>query len=203
MLSGAGLADVETRRLEAVVVGASAGGIDALGVLLPALPAETPFPIIIVLHLPARPPSALVDVFAKKCSIAVREAAPEEAARPATVWFAPPDYHLLVESDRTFSLSIDPPDNHSRPSIDALFESAAHAYGAALLGIVLTGASVDGADGAAAIRNAGGVVVVQDPETAQMPTMPRAAIARSRPHAVGTLLDIAAVLRTSALARHR
>jgi two-component system, chemotaxis family, protein-glutamate methylesterase/glutaminase len=201
MLSGAGLADVQALRARAVVVGASAGGIEALGVLLPALPARTPFPIIIVVHLPARPPSGLVDAFASRCSIAVREAAAKETARASTAWFAPPDYHLLVEADQTFSLSIDAPDHHSRPSIDALFVSAADVYGPALLGIVLTGASSDGANGAAAILEAGGVVVVQDPTTAEMPTMPVAAIARARPHAVGTLEDIAAVLRTSALAR--
>jgi two-component system, chemotaxis family, protein-glutamate methylesterase/glutaminase len=196
------MTDVEAGRVEAVVVGASAGGIHALGVLLPVLPAHTPFPIIIVMHLPPRRPSVLVELFAKKCAIAVREAEPKEAVVASTVFFAPPDYHLLVESDRTFSLSIDPPDNHSRPSIDALFVSAADAYGASLLGIVLTGASPDGAAGAEAICRAGGVVVVQDPRTAEAATMPSAAIARARPHAIGSLYDIANVLRTSALARH-
>jgi two-component system chemotaxis response regulator CheB len=201
MLRGEGMADFEARRVEAVVVGASAGGIQALGVLLPALPAETPFPIIIVLHLPPRSPSAIVDVFAKRCAIAVREASSKEEAAPGTAFFAPPDYHLLVESDRTFSLSIDPPDNHSRPSIDALFVSAADAYGPALLGVILTGASSDGAEGAEAICRAGGVVVVQDPSTAEAPTMPSAAIARASRRGVGSLEEIASVLRTSALSR--
>ena len=196
------MTDVEAGRVEAVVVGASAGGIHALGVLLPLLPRDTPFPIIIVVHLPPRPPSALATLFAKKCAIAVREAEPKEAAVAGTVFFAPPDYHLLVESDRTFSLSIDPPDNHSRPSIDALFVSAADAYGTSLLGIVLTGASADGAAGAEAIGRAGGVVVVQDPRTAEVATMPSAAIARVQPHAIGSLEDIANILLTAALARH-
>ena len=196
------MADFGTRRVEAVVVGASAGGIQALGVLLPALPAETPFPVIIVLHVPPNLPSAIVDVFSKKCAIAVREAASKEEAVAGTAFFAPPDYHLLVESDRTFSLSIDPPDDHSRPSIDALFLSAAYAYGPALLGVILTGASSDGAEGAEAICRAGGLVIVQDPKTAEVPTMPNAAIARTPRRGIGSLEDIANVLRTTALARH-
>jgi two-component system chemotaxis response regulator CheB len=202
MLSAADMANFDSARVEAVVIGASAGGIQALGVLLPALPAETPFPVIVVLHLPPRPASSLVDVFEKRCAIAIREARSNEALTAGTAFFAPPDYHLLVESDRTFSLSIDAPDHHSRPSIDALFVSAADAYGPSLLGIVLTGASSDGADGAAAIRKMGGAVIVQDPTTAEAATMPSAAIARARPNGVGTLEDIANILRASALARH-
>ena len=197
------MADVEGGRVEAVVIGTSAGGIGALGVLLPALPATTPFPIVVVVHLPPREPSPLVGVFASRCAIRIREVRDKEPAAGGVVWFAPPNYHLLIETDRTFALSIDAPVNHSRPSIDALFESAATAYGPALLAVVLTGASEDGADGAAAVRDAGGIVLVQDPETAEMSLMPRAALARARPHAVGTVQEIAAVLRTAALARPR
>jgi two-component system chemotaxis response regulator CheB len=201
MLIGPGIPEIERRRIEAVVIGASAGGTDALSVLLPALPANTPFPVIIVVHVPPRGPNALVGLFAKTCAIAVREAIDGETASAGTVWFAPPDYHLLVETDRTFALSVDAPESHSRPSIDALFESAADAYESSLLGIVLTGSSSDGAAGASAICEAGGLVVVQDPATAEMPTMPSAAIARARLHSVGPIEDIAALL--SAIARAR
>lgn len=202
MLSAGNMAGFDSAHVEAVVIGASAGGIQALGVLLPALPAETPFPIMVVLHVPPRRASSLVDVFETRCAIAIREARSNDALTAGTAFFAPPDYHLLVESDRTLSLSIDAPDHHSRPSIDALFVSAADAYGPSLLGIVLTGASSDGAVGAAKIREMGGAVIVQDPMTAEVATMPNAAIARARPSGIGTLEEIANILRTSALARN-
>jgi two-component system, chemotaxis family, protein-glutamate methylesterase/glutaminase len=203
MLTGERIADVVDGRIEAVVIGTSAGGIDALGVLLPALPAVTPFPIVVVVHMPPRETSPIVSVFKHRCAIDVREPRDKEPVAGGVAWFAPPNYHLLIESDRTFAMSIDAPVHHSRPSIDALFESAAAVYGRALLAVVLTGASEDGADGAAAVRDAGGVVVVQDPATAEMPYMPHAALVRARPHAVGTLHEIAAVLRAGAIARHR
>jgi two-component system chemotaxis response regulator CheB len=145
----------------------------------------------------------MVDVFASRCAIDVREARDKEPVEGGVAWFAPPNYHLLVETERTFALSVDPLVNHSRPAIDPLFESAARAYKRDLLAIVLTGANDDGAEGAAAVRAAGGIVVVQDPGTAEMPTMPRAAIARARPHAVGTLQEIADALCTAAIARQR
>jgi two-component system chemotaxis response regulator CheB len=144
-----------------------------------------------------------VSVFRSRCAIAVREPRDKEAAAGGVAWFAPPNYHLLLESDRTFALSIDAPVHHSRPSIDALFESAAGVYRRELLAIVLTGANEDGAAGAAAVHEAGGVVVVQDPKTAEMPFMPRAALARAHPDGVGTLKEIASLLRAGAMARQR
>jgi two-component system chemotaxis response regulator CheB len=203
MLTGERIADVALGRIEAVVIGTSAGGIDALGVLLPALPATTPFPVVVVVHMPPRETSPIVSVFRSRCAIAVREPRDKEAAAGGVAWFAPPNYHLLLESDRTFALSIDAPVHHSRPSIDALFESAAGVYRRELLAIVLTGANEDGAAGAAAVHEAGGVVVVQDPKTAEMPFMPRAALARAHPDGVGTLKEIASLLRAGAMARQR
>jgi two-component system chemotaxis response regulator CheB len=203
MLTGDRIADLEAGRVEAVVVGTSAGGIDALGVMLPGLPGSTPFPVIVVVHLPRRELSPIVSVFASRCALEVREPRDKEAVTGGVAWFAPPNYHLLIESERTFALNVDPPVNHCRPSIDPLFESAAHAYGRALLAIVLTGANEDGAEGAAAVREAGGIVVVQDPRSAEMALMPQAAIARARPHAVGTLQEIATTLRAAAVARQR
>jgi two-component system, chemotaxis family, protein-glutamate methylesterase/glutaminase len=203
MLSGDRIAEITAGRLDAVVIGASAGGVEALGVLLPALPAATTLPFVIVLHMPPREPSAVVEVFANQCAIAVRAPTDKENVEGGVAWFAPVDYHLMIESDRTFALSLEAPVNFSRPSIDVLFESAAVAYGRSLLGVILTGASADGAEGAAAVCKAGGVLVVQDPATAEMPMMPSAAMARARPHATATLQEIAALLRASALSRHR
>jgi two-component system chemotaxis response regulator CheB len=171
--------------------------------MLPELPASTPFPVIVVLHLPPRETSPIVKVFASRCAIGVREPQDKQPVESGVAWFAPPNYHLLIEEDRTFALSVDPPVNHSRPAIDPLFESAARVYKRELLAIVLTGANDDGAEGAAAVRAAGGIVVVQDPKTAEMPLMPRSAIARARPHAQGTLKEIASALRAAAIARPR
>jgi two-component system, chemotaxis family, protein-glutamate methylesterase/glutaminase len=190
-------------RVDAVVIGASAGGVEALLAVLPALPAETPFPVVVVLHISREGPNALVEIFSPRCAIAVREVTDKDPVAGATIWFAPPDYHVLVETDRTFSLSLEGLVNYSRPAIDPLFESAAAAYGPALVGVVLTGASADGADGAAAVREAGGVVVVQDPAQAESAAMPAAAIARARPDAIGSVAEIAGMLRAAAIARAR
>ena len=186
------------KRIEAVAVGASAGAVGALGQLLPFLPATTPWPIFVVVHVPANQPSLLAELFRRSCSIPVGEACDKQRALPG-IWFAPPDYHLLVESDHTFSLSVDAAVNHSRPSLDVLFESAADVYGAALVSVVLTGANEDGARGARAIRDSGGFVIVQEPGTAEAPRMPQAAIERAAPQCIASLQDIGRALRDAAL----
>ena len=167
-----------TARIDAVVIGASAGGIEALAVLLPALPASFRPAVLIVLHLPRERPSLLVDIFQKRCARPVREAEDKEPVEPGTVYFAPPDYHLLVEKDRQLALSADEPVHYSRPSIDVLFESAAEVYGERLLGIILSGGNEDGAAGLQAVRQAGGVTVVQQPESAKVPLMVVSALQR-------------------------
>jgi two-component system chemotaxis response regulator CheB len=180
-------------RIAAVVIGASAGAIDALRRILPTLPAQLPWPVLLVVHLPSRRPSALVDIFSASCGAPVREPNDKEPVTPG-IWFAPPDYHLLVEEDRCFALSVDEPVHCSRPSIDVLFESAARAYGKALLGVVLTGASEDGAAGARALRDAGGFLMVEDPDTACSPAMPRAAAERADPQIIAPVAEIASAL---------
>ena len=165
--------------ISAIVLGASAGGIEVLSVLLAALPAELPVAVLAVLHLPRDRPSLLVEIFARKCALPVQEAQDKEHIRPGHVYFAPADYHLLVDAGPIVSLSVDAPVNFSRPSIDVLFESAADVYRERLLGIVLTGASQDGAAGLAAIHRLGGRTVVQDPASALVPLMPEAARRRS------------------------
>ncbi|WEK44776.1 MAG: chemotaxis protein CheB [Candidatus Sphingomonas colombiensis] len=163
-------------RIEAVVIGASAGAVEALSAILPHLPADYPLPVLVVVHVPADRRNSLTPLFQSKCRIAVREADDKEPVVGGTVYFAPPDYHLLVETDRTLSLSADDPVLYSRPSIDVLFESAAEAYGPALAGVVLTGANQDGARGLAAVEEAGGIALVEDPATACSSTMPLAAL---------------------------
>lgn len=162
--------------LEAVVIGASAGAVQALSYLLPALPAEYPLPVLIVVHVPPDRDHALADLLQQKCRLVVKEAEDKEPIRPGTVYFAPADYHLLVEEDRTLALSSDPLVLHSRPSIDVLFESAAETFGPALLGLVLTGANEDGAAGLRAVSEAGGFALVEDPDQAYAKMMPRAAL---------------------------
>lgn len=163
--------------LEAVVIGASAGGVQALSQVLPALPPDFPVPVLVVVHVPPRRDNALVELFDGKCSLTVKEAEDKEALAPGTIYFAPPDYHLLVETDGTIALSSDEPVNHSRPAIDVLFESAADAFGAGLAAIVMTGANYDGAEGMRTVCAAGGRGMVQEPGTAEVATMPEAALA--------------------------
>lgn len=162
---------------EAVVIGASAGALDALSVILPSLPSDFRLPVFVVVHVPPDRKSALAELFQAKCRVAVREVEDKEPIANGTVYFAPPDYHLLIESDKSLSLAADEPVLFSRPSIDVLFESAADAYGPTLLGVILTGANQDGARGLQIIVEAGGHALIQSPEEAFARTMPEAAIA--------------------------
>jgi two-component system chemotaxis response regulator CheB len=183
-------------RIEAVVVGTSAGGVEALSVLLPQLPAAFTRPVFVVIHLPRERPSLLADIFGHKCALTVREAQDKEPVEGGTIYFAPPDYHLLVDEGPALVLSADELVNFSRPSVDVLFESAAECYGNRLVGIVLTGASHDGAAGLAAVRRAGGVTVVQQPDEAQSPVMVQAALAQGPVDFVLPLAQIADLLNT-------
>jgi len=185
---------VTTRRIDAVVIGASAGGIDALLNLLVGLPQTWRLPIVTVLHLPEGRESRLAEVFAPRLSIPVCEAEDKRPLAPGTLHFAPPGYHLSIERDRCFSLSCEPPVLFSRPSIDVLMSSAADAYQSALAGLLLTGANEDGARGMAHIHSLGGFTAVQDPLEAHVPTMPLAALARHTPDAVLPLLGLSSLL---------
>lgn len=181
---------LEKHNIEAVVVGASAGGVHALLNLFSGLPAHFRLPIVTVLHLSSGRDSQLPEIFRHRLSMNVREAADKEKIKPSTLYFAGPGYHLSVEADRSFSLSCEEPLNYSRPSIDVLMVSAADAYGTSLAGILLTGANLDGSDGMAHIKERGGITVVQDPAEAEVPTMPESAIRRSPPSLILTLADI-------------
>ncbi len=181
---------------EAIVIGASAGALEALSAILPKLPRNFGLPILVVVHVPPDRHSLLAELLRAKCLVAVKEAEDKEPIVGGTVYVAPPDYHLLVEVERTLALSCDEPVLFSRPSIDVLFESAADAYGPALLAIVLTGANQDGARGLRAVVACGGTALVQDPAGAFAPAMPEAAI-HSVPGALVMSLDeIAITLQT-------
>lgn len=170
-----------TTPAHAIVIGGSAGALEALAAILPALPPAFPLPIAIVVHLPPNRPNLLPEVLGARCALPVREADDKEPLAPGTVYVAPPGYHLLIERARSFVLSVDETVHYSRPAIDVLFDSAADAYGPALAGVLLSGANEDGARGLARIARAGGATLVQAPETAVARTMPEAALRLGHP----------------------
>lgn len=165
--------------IEAIAIGASAGGVEALGQLLQALPHDFHPAIFVVLHLPPDRSTVLPQLFARRCARPVKEAEDKEPIMQGTVYLAAPDYHLLVEPGKCLALSRDEPVHFSRPSIDLMFESAALVYKERLLGIILTGANADGAQGLKQIRDCGGAAWVQDPDEAMSSMMPASAITRA------------------------
>jgi two-component system, chemotaxis family, protein-glutamate methylesterase/glutaminase len=185
-------------RYRAVVVAVSTGGVDALRSVLPALPATFPLPVLVVIHIAAASGDGLARLLDAASPMRIKEADEGEPAAPGTVYLAPPGYHLLMELDGRMALALDPPVNFARPSADVLFESACACYGAALIGVVLTGAGSDGAAGLARIGAAGGYTIVQDPASATMDSMPRAALARRAPDRVATLGELPALLQALA-----
>jgi two-component system chemotaxis response regulator CheB len=157
-------------------MGVSTGGVSALKMVLEALPADFPIPILVVTHITPDSDDGLAVLLDTLCAIRVKEADEQERLAPGTAYLAPANYHLLVERDGTLALSIDPPVNFARPAVDVLFESAAEVYGPALIGVIMTGAGFDGSSGLLKIKNSGGVTVVQDPSDAEMDSMPRSAL---------------------------
>ncbi len=179
----------------AVVIGVSAGGLDALQIVLPALPDDLPRSVIVAQHRSADADTFLVDYFNDRCRMPVTEAKEKELIRLGHIYFAPADYHLLIERDMSFSLSADEKVNFARPAIDVLFESAAQAYGAGLIGVILTGANADGAAGLQKIKELGGLAVVQKPTTAEAFYMPQAAINAGSVDCILELTEIAELIR--------
>lgn len=157
-----------------IAVGVSAGGLAALRALVGALPPGFETPIAVVQHR-SRDSEALCDLLQECTGLGVAEASDKEPIQPGSVYVAPPDYHLMVEPGY-FSLSTDEPVRYSRPSIDVMFASASDAYGADVIGIVLTGANADGARGLQRIVSRGGYAIVQDPATAEVKVMPQSAL---------------------------
>ncbi|MFJ7882866.1 chemotaxis protein CheB [Pseudomonas sp. NPDC096917] len=182
------------RPVNAIVVGASAGGVEALLAIFADLKSGFRLPIIVVLHLPDERRSQLAAVFARRLSIPVKEVDDKEPIVPGTLYFAPPGYHVSVEHDRSLSLSREERVHYSRPSIDYLFESAADVYQHALAAILLTGANQDGAQGLDTVRQQGGLTIIQDPKQALVSTMPQAALDRFQPDFILPLRGIACLL---------
>jgi two-component system, chemotaxis family, protein-glutamate methylesterase/glutaminase len=163
-------------KYQVIVIGGSAGAMAVLVELLPGFPADFPVPIVIAIHLHPRQDNAHIERLASQCALRVKEADEKEPIQAGTIYLAPPNYHLLIENDRTFSLSIDERVNYARPAIDVLFETAAQVYGPQTIGVVLTGANNDGASGLRLIKERGGLAIVQDPRTAESTYMPQAAL---------------------------
>lgn len=176
-----------------IVVGASWGGLDALTVLVRGLPPDFDVPVVIVQHRGPDTQSFLSDLLQQWTGRKVLEPEDKEPIEPGHIYIAPANYHLLVETGH-FSLTTEAPVRYSRPSIDVMFGSAAHAYGRRLIGVVLTGANEDGSRGLQCVEEYGGYCVVQDPATAEVATMPEAALLRVPRAATLPLADIAAHL---------
>ncbi|MGB3225505.1 MAG: chemotaxis protein CheB [Desulforhopalus sp.] len=167
---------IKDNPFKAVVLGVSAGGFHALPAVLSYLDRTLPVPVFIVQHLSPLSDTYLVEHLQDICQIEVKLAEDKEAPRPAVIYLAPPDYHLLIEADYSLALSMEDRVNYSRPSIDVLFESAAEVYFDTLIGVIMTGANTDGSKGLREIKRCGGITVVQAPETAEVDLMPRSAI---------------------------
>ena len=180
--------------IEAIVIGASAGGVEALLNILTPLREGFGLPIVVVLHLPDERRSHLAEVFARRVALPVLEASDKSRIEAGTLYFAAPGYHLSVEQYRSFSLSLEDRVHYSRPAIDYLFESAADAYGPKLAAVLLTGANRDGAHGLAQVKRRGGLTVVQDPDEAQVATMPQAALDIHQPDHILTIRGIGRLL---------
>lgn len=161
---------------QAIVIGCSAGGLSALEVVFAALDPALPQPITACCHTGSATVDLMCDLLASHATLPVEEARERALLQGGVIHIAPSGYHLLIETSRRFSLSVDERVSYARPSIDVLFESAAEAYRDTLIGVLLTGANSDGAMGLARIRRYGGLAIVQDPEDAEVSTMPRAAL---------------------------
>ena len=183
------------RHFKALVIGVSTGGVSALKYLLGALPVDFPIPVLIVTHITPQSDDSMAVLLNTLCSIRVKEADEQEVITSGTVYLAPANYHLLVERDGTLALSIDPPVNYARPSVDVLFESAAEVFGTELIGVILTGAGSDGSRGLLKIQNYGGITIVQDPADAEMDSMPQNALQLVRADYVASLKELPEIFR--------
>ncbi|HVR82578.1 MAG TPA: chemotaxis protein CheB [Luteimonas sp.] len=187
-------------RCDTAVIGCSAGGLKALQTLIPDLRGDLAAPVIVVCHTSGNI-GTLCELIGRNAALPVREARERMRAAPGVVYVAPADYHLLLEHglrehDLRFALSVDPRVTYARPSIDVLFESAANACGPRLLGVILTGGNHDGAAGLKRIRDAGGIGIVQRPESAEAASMPAAALALAGADHCVTLAEIGPLLNT-------
>jgi two-component system chemotaxis response regulator CheB len=177
-----------------VVIGLSLGGLKVLKEMLPALPADFPLPIIIIQHLDESSSNVWIELLDNICKLQVVEAEEKEKIRRGVVYIAPANYHLLIERDETFSLAVTEKVNFARPSIDVTFECAAETYRKRLIGVILTGLNMDGAQGLKRINDLGGITIVQDPADAEAPEMPKNALKKTKPDYVVPGRDIVPLL---------
>jgi len=187
---------VQKKKFHAVVIGSSAGGLNALKVIFCRLNKKFPLPVILVQHMSPDTDNYLPSLLDDFHRLHVKEADEKEIPQGGTAYVAPPNYHLLIETDRSFTLTVGERVNYARPSIDVLFETAAEAYQQYLIGILLTGANNDGSRGLKRIKEMGGYVIVQDPDEAEATAMPRSAIETVKVDQVLTLKEIANFLNS-------
>ena len=175
-------------------MGGSVGGMQSVQSILQALPVDFALPIVVALHRPTDDEDLLTPLLQRGCTLRVSEVVDKEPIEAGHVYVAPPDYHVLIE-DNNLSLSVDERVNHARPSIDVLFESAALVYGRRAVAVILSGAGIDGARGAAAIQESGGSVLIESPATALRPDLPAAAVAATAVSMILPLPQLATALQ--------
>lgn len=180
--------------IEAIVIGVSAGGFKTLDKLIMGLREDIQVPIIVVQHIGASSENYIVTYLNDKSPLNIKEVEEKEWIIGGTVYFAPSNYHVLIERNKTFSLTVEEKVSFARPSIDVLFESAAEAYPDQLLGLVLTGANSDGTNGCRAIKACGGLVFVQNPDEAEFMDMPLSVIRNHYQDAVMTIDEMIDVI---------
>ncbi len=189
---------METQKQAVIAIGGSAGSLEVLVRLFSYLPRNFLFPVIVVCHLHPQDNGGLVDFFSRRFPHHIKEAKDKEQVQSGMIYFPPANYHLLVEQEKSFALSVDPKVNYSRPSIDVFFESASEVWTRDLTGIILTGASCDGARGICSIKDRGGLTIAQDPGTADSYLMPKAAIDTGKVDKILSVEDIGLFLKSMA-----
>ena len=167
------------RRAELMIIGGSAGSLQVILGILSVIQPDFPIPILIVLHRNSVFESSLEDLLASRTRAPIKEVEEKEPILPGAIYIAPADYHVLIEGDHTFSLDYSERVNFSRPSIDVTFRCASDVYGAGLICLLLSGGNADGVEGLQYVKGRGGVVVVQDPATAEVPYMPQHAVSQA------------------------
>jgi len=189
------MAEDPVNKYKILAVGGSAGSLDAVLKIVTALPANTHLSVVIIVHRKSDGESILTDLLSTRTNLNVKEIEDKEPIMPATVYIAPADYHLLIENEDLFSLDISEKIHYSRPSIDVGFESIAQVFGKAAIGILLSGANADGAEGLNQIKQAGGFTIVQDPKSADVAFMPQQALEIMQPDKVLSSSDIAIFIK--------
>lgn len=179
---------------QAIVIGTSAGGLNALKVIFSALSKDFSIPILVVQHISSHSDNYMTKYLNKLCKLNVKEADDKEIIKSGNIYFSPPNFHMMIEDDKSISFSVDDKVNFARPSIDVLFETAVYAYCPELIGIILTGANNDGAKSLKLIIDNGGLAIVQNPNTAEVNTMPQEAIKISKTKNILELKEIAVLL---------